>query len=65
MIDPINTLGDKEFDKELHKKYLTHIDINNLKGMEIELYIIGRLGELLLLIEAIFIVLLPELIKKN
>ena len=38
-------LGDKEFDKELHRKYLSHIDINNLKGMEIELIYNWKLGE--------------------
>ena len=41
-------LGDKEFDKELHKKYLSHIDINNLKGMEIELIYNWKVGESLI-----------------
>ena len=26
-------LGEGNFDKEIHKKYLNHIDINNLKGL--------------------------------
>ena len=41
-------LGDKEFDKETHKKYLTHIDINNLKGMEIEFIYEWKIGESLI-----------------
>ena len=38
-------LGIKEFDKETHKKYLTHLDINNLKGMEIEFIYKWKVGE--------------------
>ena len=34
--------------KEIHKKYLTHIDINNLKGMEIEFIYEWKLGESLI-----------------
>ena len=41
-------LGDKEFDKELHKKYLSHIDINNLKGMEIEFIYKWKIGDTLI-----------------
>jgi len=41
-------LGEKEFDRELHKKYLTHIDINNLKGLEIEMVYTWKLGETLI-----------------
>ena len=41
-------IGEKEFDKELHKKYLTHIDINNLKGMEIEFIYEWKIGESLI-----------------
>ena len=41
-------LGDKEFDKELHQKYLSHININNLKGMEIEFVYEWKLGETLI-----------------
>ena len=41
MIDPINT-WEKEFDTKLHEKYLKHIDINNLKGMEMRTFIIGN-----------------------
>ena len=41
-------LGRKEFDKELHKKHLSHIDINNLKGMEIEFIYEWKLGETLI-----------------
>ena len=41
-------LGDKEFDKKMHKKYLSHININNLKGMEIEFIYEWRVGESLI-----------------
>jgi hypothetical protein len=38
-------LGDKKFDDELYKKYLTHLDINNLKGLEIEFVYKWKVGE--------------------
>ena len=41
-------LGSKEFDKEIHKKYLSHIDINNLKGMEIEMIYKWKIGDTLI-----------------
>ena len=41
-------LGEREFDKETHKKYLTHLDINNLKGMEIEFIYKWKVGETLI-----------------
>ena len=41
-------LGKKEFDKETHKKYLTHIDINNLRGLEIEMIYNWKVGESLI-----------------
>lgn len=41
-------LGNKEFDKEVHQTYLTHIDINNLKGMEVEFIYNWKVGESLI-----------------
>ena len=41
-------LGSKEFDKKAHEKYLTHIDINNLKGMDIEMIYEWKVGESLI-----------------
>ena len=41
-------LGNREFDKELYKKYLTHLDIDNLKGMEIEYVYSWKVGESLI-----------------
>jgi len=41
-------IGEKEFNKEMHSKHLTHIDINNLKGMEIEYIYEWKLGETLI-----------------
>jgi len=41
-------LGEKEFDKAIHKKYLSHLDINNLKGMEIEFIYEWKVGETLI-----------------
>ena len=42
-------LGDKKFDREIHQKYLTHIDINNLKGLEIEIIYNWKIGETLIM----------------
>ena len=42
-------LGKKEFDKEIHKKYLSHIDINNLKGLEVEMIYSWKIGETLIM----------------
>ena len=41
-------LGAKEFDKEMHQKYLSHIDINNLRGLEIEYVYKWKIGETLI-----------------
>ena len=42
-------LGEEEFDKEVHQIYLTHIDINNLKGLKIELIYKWKIGETLIM----------------
>ncbi len=42
-------LGNEEFDKEIHQKYLTHIDINNLKGLKVELIYNWKIGETLIM----------------
>ena len=44
-----NHLGNEEFDKEMHQKYLTHIDINNLKGLKVELLYNWKVGETLIM----------------
>ena len=41
-------MGEKEFDKNIHQKYLNHIDINNLKGMEVEFIYNWKVGESLI-----------------
>ena len=41
-------LGEEDFDKEIHKKYLNHIDINNLKGLKIEKIYNWKLGDTLI-----------------
>jgi len=41
-------LGKDEFDKEFHKKYLKHIDINNLKGLKVEMVYNWKIGETLI-----------------
>jgi len=38
-------LGDEPFDKEIHQKYLAHIDINNLKGLKVEMIYSWNIGE--------------------
>tara|TARA_B100001175_G_scaffold232914_1_gene199379 strand:+ start:55 stop:753 length:699 start_codon:yes stop_codon:yes gene_type:complete len=35
----------KDFDKEVYNKYLTHIDYNNLRGLEVELIYKWKVGE--------------------
>ena len=42
-------LGNGEFDKEIYQKYLTHIDINNLKGLEVGLIYNWKIGETLIM----------------
>jgi len=42
-------LGSKNFDKTIHQKYLNHLDINNLKGLEIELVYQWKIGETLIM----------------
>ena len=41
-------IGEKEFDKEIHSKYLTHMDINNLKGLEVEFIYNWKIGDTLI-----------------
>jgi len=42
-------LGNKDFDKDMYNKYLTHIDYNNLKGLEIEYVYKWKVGETLII----------------
>ena len=42
-------LAEGEFDKKIHQKYLTHIDINNLKGLKIEMIYNWKIGETLIM----------------
>ena len=42
-------LGQGEFDKEIYQKYLTHLDINNLKGLKVELIYRWKVGETLIM----------------
>ena len=42
-------LGNEGFDKEIHKKYLTHININNLKGLKVEMIYNWKIGETLIM----------------
>ena len=42
-------LGSEEFDKEIHQKYLTHENINNLKGLKVELIYKWKVGETLIM----------------
>jgi len=42
-------LGEGEFDKKIHQEYLSHIDINNLKGLKIELIYTWKVGETLIM----------------
>ena len=40
--------GDKPFDKEIHEKYLKHENIDNLKGLEVELIYEWEVGSMLI-----------------
>ena len=40
--------GDKPFDKKIHQKYLQHENINNLKGLEVELIYKWEVGSMLI-----------------
>ena len=40
--------GDKQFDKEVHEKYLKHENIDNLKGLEVELIYEWEVGSMLI-----------------
>ena len=42
-------LGEEEFDKEIYQKCLTHLDINNLKGLKVELIYNWKIGETLII----------------
>ena len=42
-------LGKGGFDREIHQKYLTHIDINNLNGLTVELVYQWQVGETLIM----------------
>ena len=42
-------LGNEDFDKEIYQKYLTHVDINNLRGLKVELIYQWKLGETLIM----------------
>ena len=41
-------IGSSNFDKLQHQKYLSHIDINNLKGLEIDFVYKWKIGETLI-----------------
>ena len=42
-------LGNKDFDKDIYNKYLTHIDYNNLKGLEVEYIYKWKVGDTLII----------------
>ena len=42
-------LGAEEFDQEIYNKYLTHININNLKGLKVEFIYQWKVGETLIM----------------
>ena len=44
----LSLYGEEDFDKAEHKKYLAHVDINNLKGLKILSVYKWNLGEILI-----------------
>ena len=43
----LNLYGNDDFNKEIHSKYLSHENIDNLKGLEVEMIFKWSLGDLL------------------
>ncbi len=43
----IKLYGGKKFDEEMHRKYLKHEEIDNLKGLEVDLVYKWKIGDLL------------------
>ena len=41
-------IGKEEFDKEMYSKYLNHLDINNLRGLKVEMVYNWKVGESLI-----------------
>ena len=44
----LNLYGKHDFDQEIHQSYLSHEDINNLKGLEVDLIFKWKVGDLLI-----------------
>ena len=44
----LNIYDKVPFDKEIHKKFLNHEDIDNLKGLKVEMIYKWKLGDLLI-----------------
>jgi hypothetical protein len=44
----LDLYGGKSFDKKIHEKYLDHEQIDNLKGLEVDLIYKWKLGDLLI-----------------
>ena len=44
----LDLYGNQEFDKKTHLNYLAHEDINNLRGLEVELIFKWKIGDLLI-----------------
>ena len=44
----LNIYGEKKFNKGIHQKYLSHENIDNLKGLEVSLIYKWKLGDLLI-----------------
>ena len=44
----IGLYGDKPFDREVHKKYLAHENIDNLRGLEVEYIYEWKVGSMLI-----------------
>lgn len=44
----LSLYGGENFDKKIHEKYLKHEDINNLKGLKVDLIYKWKMGDLLI-----------------
>ena len=45
---PLKSFSNKPFDKNIHQEYLQHENINNLKGLEVELIYKWEVGSMLI-----------------
>ena len=61
----LNLYGKNDFDLEIHRNYLSHEDINNLKVLEVELIFKWNVGDLLIFDRSKFTLFLEKNINQK